>query len=143
MNNVNKIELTYHGVIYSKKNHKRIINNPRTGKKMIVSGVKAMQNEEDMVKQFKWIKTAEENKVLFEHFPEPPYLIEVLIWEKDRTRRDLDNQATSLLDALVKSGIIPDDDWKMVPEINAKFMGIDKYDPHASIRISHLEIPKE
>ncbi len=137
MTNYNKIELTYHGVIYSKKNHKRIITNPRTGNKQLISSVKALRNEEDMVKQFKWIKAAEENKVLFEHFPEPPYSVEIYIWEKNWTRRDLDNQATSLLDAIVKAGIIPDDSFKEVPELHVEFMGVDKFDPHAAIRLSH------
>ena len=78
------------------------------------------------------------DKVLFDNFPKPPYLMEIMIWEKNYTRRDLDNQATSLQDALVKAGIIPDDDFRTVAELNVKFMGIDKYDPHASIRLSTL-----
>ena len=34
----------------------------------------------------------------------------------DRARRDSDNQLSSILDTLVDAGILPDDNWKVVPE---------------------------
>ena len=50
-NNWNKVELTYHGVIYSKKNNKRIVTNPKTHKPLIISSELASQNEKEMVRQ--------------------------------------------------------------------------------------------
>lgn len=135
-----KLCLTYYGVIYSKKNSKRIITNHRTQRPMIVSSERAKAMEQDMASQFatQFSKLFDSNYL----HPQPvetcqgkPLKVSISIWEKDRTRRDLDNQATSILDALVEAGVIADDSVKVVQELNVRMMGIDKFDPHATVEI--------
>lgn len=55
----------------------------------------------------------------------------------DLKRRDSDNQCSSILDTLIDAGVIPDDNWKVVP----RKIIIDEYDkgnPHCIIEIEEL-----
>ena len=126
------IKLTYHGIIYSKKNNKRIVTNKYTQKPIIVSSVRAKSNEWDMADEFK----TQALGARWQPEEDARYDVRIKIWEKDRTRRDLDNQATSILDALVLAGIIPDDSVSCVVKLSVAYMGIDKYDPHADIIVA-------
>lgn len=127
-----KLFLTYIGVIYSKKNSKRIITNRHTGKPMITSNSNAKAMEDDMVLQFK--HQARD----YDYALTPPLAVEIKIWEKDHTRRDLDNQATSVLDALVRAGVIEDDSVNVIQELNVKLAGFDRKEPKANIKIWEL-----
>ncbi len=135
-----KLYLKYYGIIYSKKNSKRIITNRRTKRPMIVSSERAKEMEDDMVKQF----SAQHRATLPLTMPistayGKPLKITIEIWQKDRTRRDLDNQATSILDALVAAEVIVDDSVNVVQELSVKMMGIDKDHPRAIVQISGVE----
>lgn len=57
---------------------------------------------------------------------------------KDRRPRDLDNMAASVLDVLVSTGSIDDDNVFVVPEISIHFGGISKSNPRAEITIQNL-----
>ena len=65
--------------------------------------------------------------------------VDIKIWESDRTRRDLDNQVTSILDGLVKGGILEDDSIRTVGRIKAEVAGFDKNNPRAEIVIKRKE----
>lgn len=136
MENTKQLVLTYYGVIYSKKNSKRIVTNRRTGRPMIVSSEKAKEMENDMVKQFsdQYHNTSPIDKP-FAAIYGKPLKVKISIWQKDKTRRDLDNQATSILDALVAGGVIVDDSVDIVQELIVKMMGTDKKHPRARIEI--------
>ena len=126
--------LTYRGVVYSKKNSKSIITNRRTGKPQIVSNQRAKAMEADMVNQFQeqaLIQGWETGKGCI-------YCVAIGIYAKDYTRRDLDNQATSILDGLVAAGVIPDDSTKYVRSLLIDFLGVDKNDPRAKITILEM-----
>ena len=82
-----------------------------------------------MAKEFQ----AQAAKAKWKASPDTTYEVSIFIWTKDRTRRDLDNQATSILDALVAAGVIPDDSMKYVISLQVEFMGVDKNDPRAEV----------
>lgn len=126
------VKLEYQGVIYSKKNNKRIITNHRTGRPMITSNRKAKTMEEMMANQFMMQRLMSNDfKAL-----KPPFEVLITIWEKDHTRRDLDNQATSILDGLVKGGVIEDDSVSYIEKLEVKLGGYDKERPRAEIIIN-------
>lgn len=134
-----KLCLTYHGVIYSKKNSKRIIINRRTRRPMIVSSQQAKIMESDMVSQFQAQLLQTPILLPIATILGKPLKINIMIWQKDQTRRDLDNQATSILDALVAAGVIADDSIKVVQELTVKMVTIDKHNPHAIIEIEGVK----
>lgn len=125
---MNLIDLHYNGVIYSKKNSKQIIQ--VHGKPVIVSNKNAKKCEEDMAAEFAL-------QVLKNNWrPNGVYAVSMYFWRKDNVRRDLDNLATTVLDALVLSGAIEDDNVKSVKELHIYDMGIDKENVGVAV---HLE----
>lgn len=134
------IRLTYHGTVLSKKNR-----HITTRQGIVVPDARAKANEADMVGQFTvqlkkqggsaiFTKTrtdrlveAQQNGII--------YSIRMIIFNETNRRRDLDNQATSILDALTKSGAIVDDCARFVRRILVEYGGIDRNDPRAEIKI--------
>ena len=53
----------------------------------------------------------------------------------DNKRTDLDNKSSSVLDMLVKQGIIEDDRWQITGSIFLRPAGIDKSNPRVEIFI--------
>lgn len=138
---MNEITLTYHGVIYSKKNSKRIVTNWRTRRPIIVSNRNAKNQEAAMGWEFReqakregWrslgLKRAGSANV--------QYQISIKVWQKDLRRRDLDNQATAILDGLVVAGVIPDDSCDLVPNLAIEYKGVDRTNPRAEIKIKEV-----
>lgn len=126
------LRLVYHGLVRAKKNSKHPIRNSRTGRLGIVTSKEARDNEDDMVKQF---------KVQSPRFDVPsPVSISIDIFEPDYYRRDLDNQASTILDALVRSHRIEDDGIKNVVDLHVCFAGVDRKDPRAVIHIQHVGV---
>lgn len=130
------LNLTYYGVIHPKKNNKRIITNPRTGKPMLISNAKARDQEDAMAWSFK--TQAPQAWLRYAVHPETRVEIAIHIWEKDHRRRDLDNQATAILDALVLSRVIPDDSSQIVQKLTVEYMGVCKAQPRAEIQIKEI-----
>lgn len=137
-------ELTYNGVVYSKKNSKQIIKDP-TGRPRIISNAKAREMEQDMIKQFRsqmpligleperYMTQTERILVCKDHAR--TYTIEATFYNPNQIRRDLDNQITSVLDGLVAAGVLPDDCSTIVKSITARYGGVDRIDPRAEIHI--------
>lgn len=123
-----ELQLVHRGVVLSKKNSKRIIRNPRTGKPMVASNKAVKDNEHNMTDEFS-IQTLGQAK------PIACCAVSIKIFEPNCQRRDIDNQATSILDALVKAQVIADDSYKCVQELNVRFEGVDRENPRAEIRI--------
>lgn len=133
------LTLVYHGIIYSKKNSKRIITNRRTGKPQIVSNRNAKEQEWLMALGFRR-QALMQNGCMYDERSvcELKFDINVAMWQPDERKRDLDNQLTSILDGLVAAGVIPDDSNKYVTRLKVTNMGVDKKDPRAEIYIGLL-----
>lgn len=138
---MHELKLTYHGVIYSKKNSKRIVTNWRTRRPIIVSNRNAKNQEAAMgwefrqqAKKFGWPSLGAKSDELADH----QYKISIEVWQKDFRRRDLDNQATAILDGLVVADVIPDDCCDAVPKLEIEYKGIDKENPRAEIKITEV-----
>ena len=123
---VEEVALVYYGTVYSKKNSKRIIRNRKTGRMALVSSEVAQENEIDMANQF---KRQAKGQITF------PCEVHIKIYEPNFTRRDLDNQATSILDALKVSEVIADDDFKHVSAVSIRFGGVNSQNPRAEVTI--------
>lgn len=128
---ISQLQLNYKGVVISKKNSKVIRKNRRTGRNYITSNDTAKRNEADMVASFmEQLKGAYTDKDLC------PCSIAVTIYEPDAHRRDLDNQLTSIMDALVRAKVITDDSNRNVYGASVRLGGIDYDNPRAEIVIT-------
>ena len=139
----------YRGTIRAKKNSKQIIR-AGDGRPLIVSNKAAKANEDDMVMQFQTqgmiapLSATERVRAMLEAGKAGiTYQIKAVIYQPNGIRRDLDNQMTSILDALVKSGAILDDCRKFVKALAVIDGGIDKSDPRAEIIIITREPGEE
>lgn len=131
------MELIYFGTVTAKKNNKRIITNRRTGKPMIVSNQRAKAQENEMAWCF--IQQMHEKGIesLYNGSLDE-FSITISIMEQNHVRRDLDNQATAVLDALVMAGAIPDDSNKYVKELHIICLGYDNKKPYVRIIIDKV-----
>lgn len=134
-----QLRLWFSGVVVSKKNSKVIRVNRQTGQRFITSNAVAKHNEVDMVAQFR----EQVAKIRgYDASEMSPCAIEFRIWEPDYKRRDLDNQITSILDALVKAEVLCDDSISTLRGIMVDLVGIDAKDPRVEIVISKIEKDK-
>jgi Holliday junction resolvase RusA-like endonuclease len=62
-----------------------------------------------------------------------PISITMVFFNGDLRRHDLDNQSSSILDTLVKAGVIEDDSQKFVESIQLQYGGHDKINPRCEI----------
>lgn len=123
----------FFGQVTAKKNSKVIAINRHTGKPFVRMNDNAKLQERVMVENFTYDMRF--NKLTPEDFADKRIEVVVEIWNKDGRKHDLDNQVSTILDALVKAGVLPDDSQKTVWKITATYMGIDKEDPRAQITV--------
>lgn len=144
---MNKLKLVYEGQVLAKKNNKKIIINRRTGKPQPISNDKVRLQEIAMENQFREQAIAagwqfyyinhNNHRKRERAYPER-FAIEITVYEQDKRRRDLDNQATAILDALVLAQVIPDDSTEWVTSEKTTFGGIDRINPRAEIMIEKV-----
>ena len=126
-------QFTYHGIVYSKKNSKQIVINKRTGKPQIISNRKALAMESDIATQLSAQNALKTLKTPFSG----DCAVYMIVYQPDKRRRDLDNQATSILDGMVAAGILADDNNEVVTELHIKNGGIDREDPRVEIEVEN------
>lgn len=69
--------------------------------------------------------------------------VEMTFYVCDRRRRDIDNMIASILDVLVSTGVITDDNCFVVRGIHAYYGGIDREDPRAEVELCDLGVDSE
>ena len=138
-----ELKLHYAGQILSKKNRHTIIK--IGGHSMVRPDNEAKANEDDMVAQFRaqllqserrgFIANTKEKRILQARKNHETYTVDLTIYEPNRIRRDLDNQTSTLMDALTRSGAIADDCWQFVKKITVEAGGVSPT-PGADIKIT-------
>lgn len=137
------ITLRFDGQILAKKNRHMVAKVGRHA--FIKPDAEAQANEEDMVAQFRSqllttqrrsrAMTSKERRVLEAKAAGETYTVEIRITEPNMIRRDLDNQTSTIMDALTRSGAIADDCWQFVRKITVEAGGVSNT-PGADIRIT-------
>ena len=127
------LTLWYNGTIVAKKNNKRIMR-AANGRPWIASSQEAKAQEQLMAFEF----SAQAKRQEWQPNDKEAYYVEIYITEPDKRRRDLDNQATAILDALVLAGVLPDDDNRHLQHLYIELKGYDKSDPHAYILVDRV-----
>lgn len=108
------------------KNAKQIFMNKRTGKPFITSSNLSKEWQADAKRQL---------QEQFEGYKVSGYPISIAMefYFKTKRAKDLDNAATSVLDALVHAGVIEDDNINYVDNLSISFEGFDKENPRVII----------
>lgn len=137
------ITLRYDGQILAKKNRHMVAK--IGGHSFIKPDKEARANEEDMVNQFRAqlltstrrgrAMQSKERRVLEARAAGETYEVEIRITEPNLIRRDLDNQTSTIMDALTRSGAIADDCWQFVRKISVEAGGVSPT-PGADIKIT-------
>jgi Holliday junction resolvase RusA-like endonuclease len=120
------MKLTINGSTPALKNAKQIFINRRTGKPFITSS--------NLSKE--WQSSAKQQlREQFEGYKITDYPISIAMefYFKTKRAKDLDNAATSVLDAMVAAGVIEDDNINYVDSISISFSGYDKENPRCII----------
>lgn len=120
------MKLIISGDVPSQKNGKEISINRKTGQRFVRSN--------DRVKS--WQKSAiSELKEQFSGNMVTGYPIGVslVFYYKTNRRKDLDNGAGGVMDALVKAGVLEDDSQKFVDCLQLQYGGLDKDNPRVEV----------
>lgn len=126
-------ETDYFGQVTGKKNNKVISINRNTGRPFVRMNDNAKAQEREMVTCFAYDMNFA--KLTPEDFEGRRIEVSVEVWNKDKRKHDLDNQVSTVLDALVKAGVLPDDSQETVQKITAEYKGINKDDPRVLITV--------
>ena len=115
------MKLTATGTVPSKKNSRINTRSGRSFPSKRFSSWEALALPE-LKKQFKGLRVTGY-----------PISITMVFFNGDLRRHDLDNQCSSILDTLVKAGVIEDDNQKFVDGIQLQYGGLDRTNPRCEI----------
>ena len=133
-------KLIYEGIVLAKKNRHII-----TKSGCVIPDSKARANEKDIINQIAsqldWHDTLKDQteRMLEARKYGYEFSIDFKIWAGNDIRRDLDNQVSTLLDAIVKAGALPDDSTKFLKKISVEHCGLDRIHPRVEILIKRME----
>lgn len=110
------LEIDFTGRIPSKKNSKQIFFNKKAGRRFVASSGEYSAWEKEHVEQCKKYAGMFKGKSV---------RVEINFVTGDRRAWDLTNKAEGILDVLVRSGIIDDDNVMVVRQVNLSFQAYD------------------
>ena len=123
-----ELKLVIKGIIPSKKNSKKVIPDWKHRRVRLITAPE-VQNWEKMVQS----GVSDMGKI------DGPVKMEIVIYNPDFRKRDLDNQLCSINDA-IKGVLFEEDDGKVLQDIHIRWGGVDKENPRAEITISPLTV---
>lgn len=123
-----KLHLVIKGIIPSKKNSKKVIPDWKHRRVRLITAPE-VQNWEKVV----------QSGVMGMGKIDGPVKMEIVIYNPDLRKRDLDNQLCSINDA-IKGVLFEEDDGKVLQDIHIRWGGVDKNNPRAEITISPLTV---
>lgn len=112
----------------SKKNSQQILTNPKTGRPFIMPSKKYKQYEKDSLP---FIPKGE--KIDY------PVNVKCLFYMPTRRQCDLVNMQESILDVMVKAGLLADDNYKIVQSMDGSRVLYDKENPRTEVYITEVE----
>ena len=118
------IAIVFNGRILSKKNNQTTI--PKGNKRIIVPPAKYNLWEKDAIED-----------ALYGIAPVPwkRFRCEMTLFAPDLANADLSNKWEGLADAMVKAGVVPDDNYWLMSGVNLIFGGLDEENPRAIVKI--------
>jgi len=116
------MQITIHGQCPSKKNSRRPY--VRAGR---IMNFPSKKHEE-------WVKGALWELKQYKPMPKGRVKVDYMFYVQDLRKRDIDNMMASINDALVKAGIIEEDDWRFLKVSGADAM-LDRDNPRAEIEL--------
>lgn len=125
------ITMTIRGRIPSKKNCKMAFQ--VNGRCMIANSTAYTKWQREASKQLIPYFNEYANKI---QLPLEHVRITIMIFAPDRRASDLTNKCESIMDLLVTSDFIKDDNWFVVESVEQYFGGVDVNDPRAEVRIT-------
>lgn len=117
--------------LYSSKNSKRILFNKATGRSFVAKSKQSEQNEKDLI-SFLVLVRGQFAAMLKDK--EKPYRLHFKIYRKTKRRFDYVNIVQGILDSLVKSGLLEDDNADILIPVFEPYE-VDKYNPRTLIWI--------
>lgn len=119
------IKITLTGRIPSKKNSKRIVRRGRFS--TLLPSVEYLAWHREASNQLKNQNVVPLNGT---------FGITCVFYMPDNRKTDLSNKFESVADLLVDTGIVPDDSWQYMYQVNLSVAGIDKANPRVEICIT-------
>lgn len=118
------LKITIKGIIPSKKNSKKVIPDWRHRRVRLITDPKVQE----------WTKDVQNGLIGLPKIS-GPVKMEVVIYNSDFRKRDLDNQLCTINDT-IKGYLFDEDDGKILQDIHIRWGGVDKENPRAEIVIS-------
>lgn len=112
----------------TKKNHQKIIKNPKTKSLMIVQSEAYKQYE----KEAGWFLQKPSSPISI------PVQVKCIFYRDSNRRCDLTNLLEAIDDILVKYGILKDDDFKIIYSHDGSRVFVDKEHPRTEIVIEDI-----
>ena len=121
------MNITLAGRIPSKKNSKKIIQHG--GRTFLVPSSNYAKWHKEALKEVG-------SQCPGHMLPIKAALIELTFYAPDRIRGDLTNKAESVMDLLVDTGVLKDDNWFEIGAINLRLGGVDRERPRVEVKIN-------